>query len=726
MNLEEKLSHYRLSLKEYDLIKNLLGRNPEGLEWTLFSALWSEHCSYKSSKKHLKKFNFKSKKVLEGFGENAGILDLGLGEKIAFKIESHNHPSFIEPFQGAATGVGGILRDIFSMGARPIALANYLCFGELKDLKMKSLLEGVVGGISHYGNCVGVPNITGQTEFHNCYDKNILVNAFALGYLGPKDKIFTSRSFKPGCLVVYVGAQTGRDGVHGASMASESFSGDEKDKTTVQIGDPFFEKLLIESSLEVMSLDLVEAVQDMGAAGLTSSTFEMSAKSGYGLSLHLDKVPLRDSSMSAEDILLSESQERMIFMVLPENFETLCSVFLKSDLEAVCIGEVSEDKKIKLFWDNKLLNEIDPCLIVDHAPEYDRDYEVLDKKAPQSKDVYLKVLEPEKTILNLLSHPLGTTRSWIFNQYDQRVGAKTAQDASYPVGALKLPHSQRDLGVVLGGRPYVMNYNSYQGGLDSVFYPSLELASKGFKALAVTDCLNFGSPEKKQVMSDFVATIDSMKEMCELLDTPVISGNVSFYNETLGKNIIPTPVTAVVGLKENKKEIVGSYYGNEESIYLLSLPQVHLSGLFAQFKKEKMLSQGFLNPKDLVDFYTWILKSSQLEGVKATRVVGKLGLIYTLCRFCLIDKGAHFKINRPLEELFGERLYEVVFCVDQKQEELWLKQCQSIKKSEFLLTKIGESCKDNLVIESDRKVHLDTLDIFKNYFSSEDQFEILA
>lgn len=328
MDLKATLKRYRLSEDEYKRINGLLGRPPEGVEWALFSALWSEHCSYKSSRIHLKKFAFKSPRVLQSFGENAGVIDLGQGEKVAFKMESHNHPSFIEPYQGAATGVGGILRDIFTMGARPIALANYLCFGEPKAPRMAQLVGGVVSGISGYGNCVGVPTVTGQTEFHKSYNNNILVNAMAVGLFEPEDPVVTSAPKGVGNWVVYVGAKTGRDGVHGASMASESFAENSASKRpTVQIGDPFYEKLLIESCLEVMKKNLVVAIQDMGAAGLTSSSFEMAAKGGVGLRMHLDQVPLRDSSVGPEEILLSESQERMLLICEPGKYEELQKVF---------------------------------------------------------------------------------------------------------------------------------------------------------------------------------------------------------------------------------------------------------------------------------------------------------------------------------------------------------------------------------------------------------------
>ncbi|HEX4924588.1 MAG TPA: phosphoribosylformylglycinamidine synthase subunit PurL, partial [Bdellovibrionales bacterium] len=357
---EAERKKYKLTVDEVERIKKLLGRPPRGVEWALFSALWSEHCSYKSSKVHLKKFFNKTQKVVGETGENAGIIDLGEGERVAFKIESHNHPSFIEPYQGAATGVGGILRDILTMGARPIALANYLCFGEANAPRMPYLVDGVVRGIGDYGNCVGVPMVTGQTEFHSSYNQNILVNAFALGYFGPNDPIVFAKAKGTGNLVVYVGAKTGRDGVHGASMASESFSSKDKDKRpTIQIGDPFFEKLLIEACLEVIQKDMVVAIQDMGAAGLTSSSFEMASRGGVGFDMHLDKIPLRDSRMTPEEILLSESQERMLAIVEPSKFEEIRKMFHKWGLDADVIGTVSDQRNMRLFWKGELLTEID-------------------------------------------------------------------------------------------------------------------------------------------------------------------------------------------------------------------------------------------------------------------------------------------------------------------------------------------------------------------------------
>ncbi len=674
-DLKQKLKTYRLNESEYQRICDQLGREPRGVEWALFSALWSEHCSYKSSKIHLKKLFNKSSRVVESFGENAGVVDLGTGERIAFKIESHNHPSFIEPFQGAATGVGGILRDIFTMGARPIALADFLCFGEPSAPRMATLVDGVVRGIGGYGNCVGVPTITGQTEFHESYNHNILVNAMAVGLFRPGEKIFLSKAKGPGNWVVYVGAKTGRDGVHGASMASESFGENSSAKRpTVQIGDPFFEKLLIESCLEVMKRDLVVAIQDMGAAGLTSSSFEMASKGGVGFNLQLDQVPLRDPTMSPEDILLSESQERMLLVCEPFKFPELQEVFSRWGLDACKIGEVTNKKTVELRWNNELLTEIDPDLLVENAPLYERPYSAWAEtnRARQSSEISYGIKDAASELSELLRDVRGTSRSWIYRQYDQRVGANTARDCRDSVGVLRLPDSGRGLGVVLGCRPHVMRFDARVGGADSIAYPALELAAKGFETLAVTDCLNFGNPEREHIMSEFVAALDGMNGICSGLTAPIISGNVSFYNETMGQNITSTPSTGLVGMRPSVEHLPLSHFkASGESIYMLRLPLFKIGGALQELRQKKNLGQGEENPKSLCAFIQAVRTLCSESSVTATRVVGKFGLAYALARMaheCVgvnITEEAWQKIRTrsDADELFHEYLYEVLVTV---------------------------------------------------------------
>ena len=670
MNLEQKLDHYRISRDEFGQICERLGREPKDIEWPLFSALWSEHCSYKSSKIHLKKFFSQSERVLESFGENAGVIDLGEGERIAFKMESHNHPSYIEPTQGAATGIGGILRDIFTMGAKPVALANYLCFGNPETNRMSHLVDGVVRGIGGYGNCVGVPTITGQTEFHSSYSENILVNALAIGLFRPGEKIFTSKACGIGNSVVYVGAKTGRDGVHGASMASGSFNEDsENQKPTIQIGDPFFEKLLIESCLDVMNQNLVVAIQDMGAAGLTSSSFEMASKGGVGLTLHLDRVPLRDSSMTPEEILLSESQERMLLICEPKNIQRLQKVFEKWDLDAQVIGEIIEEKVIQLFWHKEEICKIDPDHLVEGAPVYKRAYNkwIPTHRVSPSENLFEKLTQNSHrgdirlNLLSTLSDERGTSREWIYSQYDQRVGGSTARDCSESIGVIRLPDSGRGVGLVLGCRPYMMRFDACEGGKDAIAYPSLELAAKGFEPLAVTDCLNFGNPEKPEVMGEFVAAVESISCMCESLQIPVISGNVSFYNETLGKNVTSTPSTGVVGLRPDVNPPPSKFQDEGDQLFLLSSRQLQISGLFSEKSMGVMKGVGEINPTQTSLFIKSLTHFVQNTPIKSSKVVGKFGLAYTLARMSTPHLGCDIPEDKKGDkDWFTENLYEVI------------------------------------------------------------------
>jgi phosphoribosylformylglycinamidine synthase len=664
MNAQElhaKLSKYRLSQGEFKRITELLGREPQGVEWALFSALWSEHCSYKSSRVHLKKFAFKSPRVLQAMGENAGVIDLGQGEKVAFKMESHNHPSYIEPYQGAATGVGGILRDIFTMGARPIALANYLCFGEPTAPRMQSLVEGVVSGIAGYGNCVGVPTVTGQTEFHSSYNSNILVNALALGLVVGDEPIVTSPARGVGNLVVYVGAKTGRDGVHGASMASESFAADSASKRpTVQIGDPFFEKLLIESCLEVMQKNLVVAIQDMGAAGLTSSSFEMAAKGGVGLRIHLDQVPLRDSSVGPEEILLSESQERMLLICEPKHLEGVRQVFHRWGLDAQVLGEVIPGPEVELFWKSERICKIDPKLLTDNAPMYDRPYEAW-KAKNKREQLGASSAVP---LTDILSSVQGTSRRWIFQQYDQRVGGKTVRDCEDSVSILRLPRSGRGLGLVLGCRPSVMRMDAQIGGYDAAFYPALELSAKGFEPLALTDCLNFGNPEKPAIMGEFVAAVEALASASKILDAPVISGNVSFYNETLDGNVTSTPSTGLVGLRPDVKAIPHSQFTTDgDEILLWRLPGVSYVG-GADVRGDVKTFTGELDPEAIARWLQEVRELVLHTRVHATRAGGKFGLGYTLYRMCTEELGARVDSTGGWREndvpWATEHLYELI------------------------------------------------------------------
>lgn len=704
--LESKLKLYRLSQDEYLLIKNLLGREPRPVEWPLFSALWSEHCSYKSSKIHLRKFSYRNEMTPDLEGENAGVVDLGYGEKIAFKMESHNHPSFIEPVQGAATGVGGILRDIFTMGARPIMSANYLCFGEKSADRMQYLMRGVVHGISMYGNCVGVPTVTGQTNIHHKYNKNILVNALSVGYFGPGQPMALSKAKGPGNYVVYVGAKTGRDGVHGASMASASFDDDsESKKPNVQIGDPFYEKLLIESCLEVLDKNLVVAMQDMGAAGLTSSSFEMASKGQVGLVIDLKKVPLRDSTMNPEEILLSESQERMLLICEPSQFSKLQNVFKRWGLEAAVLGEVQSERKIKLLWGDEVLTEIDPDIIVEQAPKYERPYQNWTAKNRTENLNKPKELSSLKVISEAISQMKLNSFTWISKQYDQRVGTRTAKACESSVAFARLDHSGRGLSLVVGCRPEVMEMDAQIGGYDSVYYPSLQMALKGAKVLAVTDCLNFGNPQRPEIMTEFVTSVESIAQASRELNAPVISGNVSFYNETFTENIVSTPATGLVGLRDSVENLVPDDFTLAgQSIVMVELSQIESFAWLSSLEKQVSSFKGQFN-QDVVNF---IQKTVELDQklkeknikISSSKVIGLGGVAVTCLKMSTENIGfdlSNFEFEESLEQAFKDRLYGFLLTTTEAEPLIqFLK--SHFNELPLSIRKIGETIKDKIVL----------------------------
>lgn len=600
-DLNQKLKKYRLRQEEYELICKILGREPKGVEWALFSALWSEHCSYKSSRVHLRKFKSEDPRILTADGENAGVFDLGEGESIAFKMESHNHPSFIEPFHGAATGVGGILRDIFTMGARPIALANFLCFGDPQAARMKSLLKGVVKGISYYGNCVGVPTVTGATHSDEGYNHNILVNAFALGLFENGETSISAKAAGPGNLVCYVGAKTGADGVHGASMASESFDENmEAKRPTIQIGDAFYEKLLIEACLEALEKKWVVAMQDMGAAGLTSSSFEMSSRGQVGFDLDLSLIPLRQQGLGPEEILLSESQERMLLICEPRRQKDLQDLFNRWGLEFTVIGQVKKERRVKLTWQGELICDIDPDLIVEKAPKYERAYKKLQvQNLPNLTDT-LKALEVKPT------HP-----QWVYRQYDQRVGLRTEQSSGSSVAIVRLK-TDRALGIALGCRPWLMKKDPVLGAFDAVFEPALKMMGLGFVPQAITDCLNFGNPEKVDIMSEFVGAVEALAESAKLWKAPVISGNVSFYNETDNKGIPPTPAVGVVGLRKKGMPLIHEKFCKPGS----QVGLLHLQKLKDSWDPQALVEKAFQFLKELEKGHVFSVKLVTEKGVE--------------------------------------------------------------------------------------------------------------
>ena len=705
LELEKKLKTYRLTVDEFEKIKILLKREPQGIEWALFSALWSEHCSYKSSKNHLKKFSFRNGSTPSMDGENAGVVDLGYGEKIAFKMESHNHPSFIEPVQGSATGVGGILRDIFTMGARPIMTADYLCFGELTAERMPYLMKGVAHGISSYGNCVGVPTVSGQTNIHPKYNKNILVNALNIGYFAPGQKMALSKASGPGNLIVYVGAKTGRDGVHGASMASASFDEDsESKKPNVQIGDPFYEKLLIEACLEVLAKDLVVAMQDMGAAGLTSSSFEMSSRGQVGFDLDLKKVPLRDPSMSAEDILLSESQERMLLICKPEKWDELQRTFQKWNLDSAILGKVQTGRKIKLTWGVETLTEIDPDLIIEEAPRYDRPF---DAWIPKNKVVKLPASNlAEKDFNSQIQQSLNSMKlnrfSWIYNQFDQRVGARTAKACESSVAFCKLDYSARGLSVAVGCRPEVMEMDARLGALDAIYYPAFQMALKGADILAVTDCLNFGNPQKKEIMTEFVTSVDALVEASEKMNAPVISGNVSFYNETLTENIISTPATGVVGIRDSVIDIIPDHFQNSfESIVHVQFDWVKANIWTCDNGKQHRAQFQQTESSEVARFIKRCQKldaafKTENLSISSIKAVGLGGLGITCLKSVQASIGFDLSFDHPdVTQLFQDQFYSFILTTkDFEKVKTFLKKHFSDMFVE--INKIGETVENTI------------------------------
>ena len=568
----ELLRDHGISSEEYERILKSLGREPSFTELGIFSVMWSEHCSYKSSRVHLKRLPTHSRRVVQGPGENAGIIDIGDGWACAFKIESHNHPSFIEPFQGAATGVGGILRDIFTMGARPFAIMDSLRFGPITPQpgidqatlhKNHSVLEGVVSGIASYGNCFGVPNVGGEVKFESCYSGNPLVNAFALG-LVRRDQIFYAKAAGEGNPVIYVGSKTGRDGIHGATMASEEFSEEsEAKRPNVQVGDPFLEKLLLEACLEAMQTGAVVGIQDMGAAGLTCSTCEMGGRGGVGLEIELDLVPQRETGMTPYEIMLSESQERMLLVAERGREDEVFRVFQKWGLDAVTIGRVINQPTMRVIEHGKVVAEIPNTALTDEAPLYHRPMERWEPPVP--REVPEGIVLGQKTeftddLKRLLASPNICSKRWVFEQYDSMVQTNTVEGPGGEGGVIRVKGTNRGLAMALDGNGRWCYLDPKLGAMHAVAESARNVACTGATPIAATNCLNFGNPEKPNIMWQFSQTIDGMTKACEELETPITGGNVSFYNETLGEGIYPTPVIGVVGILEDIHKAVGPHF----------------------------------------------------------------------------------------------------------------------------------------------------------------------
>jgi phosphoribosylformylglycinamidine synthase subunit PurL len=563
------VAEHGLSEEEYQNVVDIMGREPNLTELGVFSVMWSEHCSYKSSKKWLKTLPTSAPWVICGPGENAGVVDIGDGQAIIFKMESHNHPSFIEPYQGAATGVGGILRDVFTMGARPIANMNALRFGSPDHPKTRYLVSGVVAGIGGYGNCIGVPTVGGETNFDASYDGNILVNAMTVG-LADTNNIFYSAATGAGNSVVYVGSKTGRDGIHGATMASTEFSSDSEDKRpTVQVGDPFTEKLLVEACLELMATDVIVAIQDMGAAGLTSSAFEMASKGGVGVELDLDKVPAREVGMTAYEFLLSESQERMLMVIEPGKEHFAQAIMEKWELDFAIVGQLTNTGRMVIKMNGKVEADlpIDPLALA--SPEYDRPWIRTEPQAELLLSDDVKPINYLHTLRQILGLPDMCSRRWIWEQYDHMVMGNTVQRPGGDAAVIRIQGTFKGLAITTDCTPRYCYADPVEGGKQAVAETWRNITCVGAKPLAITDNMNFGNPEKPEIMGQFVGAIQGIKEACTVLEYPVVSGNVSLYNETAGKAILPTPAIGAVGIIADYRKSVGIAFQGEGEVILL-------------------------------------------------------------------------------------------------------------------------------------------------------------
>ncbi len=655
------VENHGLKLDEFEKIIEGLGREPNLTELGIFSAMWNEHCSYKSSKFWLKTLPTTGDRVVQGPGENAGVIDIDDGDVAVFKMESHNHPSFIEPYQGAATGVGGILRDVFTMGARPVANLNALRFGDPSHPKTKHLLSGVVGGIGGYGNCIGIPTVGGEVNFHSSYNGNILVNAMTVG-IAKKDKIFYSAAAGIGNPVVYVGSKTGRDGIHGATMASAEFDENSEDKKpTVQVGDPFTEKLLLEACLELMKEEAIIAIQDMGAAGLTSSSIEMASKGNVGIEIDLSKVPMRVKNMSAYELMLSESQERMLMVIDPSKEEMARSVFKKWDLEFEVIGKVTDTKRLILNMNNKEEANIPINILVEDAPEYQREY-VINNPAPSIKLNNNELNDDNilEDLFKMISHPNLCSRKWIWEQYDHMVMADTVVRPGSDAAVVRVHDTNKGIAISTDCSPTYCKHNSFEGGKHAVVETWRNLIASGALPIAITDCMNFGNPEKPEIMGQFVECIRGMGEACSKLDYPVISGNVSFYNETNGEGIYPTPAIGGVGLIKDLSNVMTIALKKEGNyLCVIGKSSNHLgnSQYLSIIKNIELGSTPSIDLNEELKNGKFVLSCIEQKKFEAVHDIADGGLLVALSEMSMCgEKGVQVDINKSslLGYFFGE------------------------------------------------------------------------
>ncbi|MBK5482476.1 phosphoribosylformylglycinamidine synthase subunit PurL [Peribacillus sp. TH16] len=662
IKLDRLYASMGLSDEEFAMVEKILGRLPNYTETGLFSVMWSEHCSYKNSKPILRKFPITGEKVLQGPGEGAGIVDIGDNQAVVFKIESHNHPSAIEPYQGAATGVGGIIRDVFSMGARPIAMLNSLRFGELENDRVKYLFKEVVAGIAGYGNCIGIPTVGGEIQFDPSYEGNPLVNAMCVGLIDHKD-IKKGQAHGVGNTVMYVGAKTGRDGIHGATFASEELSeSSEEKRPAVQVGDPFMEKLLLEACLELIQNDALVGIQDMGAAGLTSSSAEMASKAGSGIKMNLDLVPQRETGMTAYEMMLSESQERMLIVVTKGREQEIVDLFTKYDLEAVAVGEVTDDKNLTLSHQGEIVAEVPVDALAEEAPiyhkpsaepQYFRDFQSMTAEVPDIEDY-------RETLLGLLQQPTISSKEWVYDQYDYMVRTNTVVSPGSDAAVVRVRGTNKALAMTTDCNSRYIYLDPETGGKIAVAEAARNIICSGAEPLAITDCLNFGNPEKPEIFWQLEKAADGMSEACRSLSTPVIGGNVSLYNETNGEAIYPTPVVGMVGLVNDLQHITTQTFKNESDlIYVVGEAKVEFGGSELQ----KMLEGKIFGRAPELDLTVeqkrqqQILSAIQSGLVSSAHDLAEGGLAVALSEslFGASNLGAKVNLSGELvSELFSE------------------------------------------------------------------------
>ncbi|MFE5430013.1 phosphoribosylformylglycinamidine synthase subunit PurL [Peribacillus simplex] len=701
-----------ISDDEFAMVEKILGRLPNYTETGLFSVMWSEHCSYKNSKPILRKFPITGEKVLQGPGEGAGIVDIGDDQAVVFKIESHNHPSAIEPYQGAATGVGGIIRDVFSMGARPIAMLNSLRFGELDNDRVKYLFKEVVAGIAGYGNCIGIPTVGGEIQFDPSYEGNPLVNAMCVGLIDHKD-IKKGQAHGVGNTVMYVGAKTGRDGIHGATFASEELSeSSEEKRPAVQVGDPFMEKLLLEACLELIQNDALVGIQDMGAAGLTSSSAEMASKAGSGIKMNLDLVPQRETGMTAYEMMLSESQERMLIVVTKGREQEIVDLFTKYDLEAVAVGEVTDDKNLTLSHQGEIVAEVPVDALAEEAPiyhkpsaepQYFRDFQSMTAEVPVIGDY-------KETLVSLLKQPTISSKEWVYDQYDYMVRTNTVVSPGSDAAVVRVRGTNKALAMTTDCNSRFIYLDPETGGKIAVAEAARNIICSGAEPLAITDCLNFGNPEKPEIFWQLEKAADGMSEACRSLSTPVIGGNVSLYNETNGEAIYPTPVVGMVGLVSDLQHITTQTFKNESDlIYVVGEAKVEFGGSELQ----KMLEGKIFGRAPELDLaieqkrQQQILTAIQKGLVASAHDLSEGGLAVALAEslFGASKLGAKVNISgEPVSELFSETQSRFLLSINPENQaafEALVEDAKCIGSVTADNKLVVETSSDNKVLEAD-------------------------